>query len=176
MEFIDAARRRRTTRKFKADPVPTDVLNTILTVGSMAPAGRSCYNKMHLSVIQNKDLIGRISKAAAALRGLDTDPLYGVPCLVVVSIGTVEGLPPNYEYCNAACIAENMLLAATDVGLGSVYLTAPPAGLAASPALAEEAGIPVEYTAYAAVGLGYAAEDSDTMKPMENRIPTNYVD
>lgn len=54
------------------------------------------------------------------------NPIYGAPVAVVVSTDKAED--PNtagMARANAACAGENMLIAATELGLGSCYLESP---------------------------------------------------
>ena len=46
----------------------------------------------------------------------------GAPCLILVSVREQQGQLRPVDVANAACVVENMHLAATDLGLGSCYL------------------------------------------------------
>ena len=47
--------------------------------------------------------------------------LYGVPTLIIICSRPAK--VKNIEYFNVACVVENMLLGAANLGLGSIYLT-----------------------------------------------------
>ena len=50
---------------------------------------------------------------------LPKTPLYGAPCLVVISTPIENPAMGNVQYSNAAMMAEHMCLMATDLGIGS---------------------------------------------------------
>ena len=70
------------------------------------------------------------------------NPIYGAPVAVVISTDKADN--PNtagMARANAACAGENILLAATELGLGSCYLESPTLAFNI-PAISETAGIP----------------------------------
>jgi len=83
---------------------------------------------------------------------------------------------PNIQYANAGCIIENMLLAATDLGMDSIYLWGAVNVIAKNPDLLNELGIPAGFTPVSGAGLGYAAESNPAEKKLEIKFTINYVD
>jgi nitroreductase len=79
---------------------------------------------------------------------------------------------------NTALAAENMLLEATGLGLGSCYLVSPTRALNGENNLdlAREAGVPKGYTVQCAVIVGYAAsENKFSLGERSKRGKVNYV-
>jgi nitroreductase len=79
---------------------------------------------------------------------------------------------------NTALAAENMLLEATGLGLGSCYLASPTRALnvESNHDLAREAGVPKGYTVQCAVIVGYAAaENKFSLGERKKRGEVNYV-
>ena len=90
-------------------------------------------------VISNAELLKQISegtRAVMAKSGVpmlekisanpNFNPIYGAPVAVVVSTDIADN--PNSQgmaRANAVCAGENILLAATEMGLGSCYLESP---------------------------------------------------
>ena len=108
------------------------------------------YDKVHLTVVQNAALLVKLNLCTADFIGdASFRATYGAPTVILVS--AAAGDPDDVRYCNAACIVENMHLAATDLGLGSVYL------LGCIRALAEKRG--------AAAGTGRARRGSRPCRP-----------
>ena len=68
------------------------------------------------------------------------------------------------EKLGAATIMENMILAATDMGLGSVFLLAICAALAQNPDIMKQLQIPEGFVPTAAMALGYAATEAKGAK------------
>jgi nitroreductase len=96
-------------------------------------------------------------------------PIYHAPTAILISGRKGEGPNAAIPYCNASCIVENILLEATDLGLGSIYLFAVPAVMQMLPELCELAGVPSGFMpiAMAAVGKGtdgLAAREADRTK------------
>ncbi|MCB2311914.1 MerR family DNA-binding transcriptional regulator [Clostridium tagluense] len=76
-----------------------------------------------------------------------------------------EGLLPF----NAACIMENMALAATDLGLGNVYIFGGALAIAKNPELCAELKIPEGYIPVSALPVGKAT------KPLKERELTLFL-
>ncbi len=85
-------------------------------------------------------------------------PLYGTPVLILFS-GPVDDPLSTF---NASLSAENMILQATGLGLGSCFMCSPPLALnnEANRDLAREAGIPGEHQVRCAVVLGHEAVEN----------------
>jgi nitroreductase len=175
METLKAIVVRRSTRGFKPDQISDHALDTILGAGCAAPVGMGDYKSLHLTVLQNQALLDEISKATAGAFGKpDMDPFYGAPTVVIVS-STKNTKIPGIEYCNAACIIENMLLAAADMGLGSVYLMGCIGVLNNSPDLLKKLDLPEGYRPVSAVALGHPVEPITDEKELKKTIAVNYV-
>lgn len=173
MDTMKAIAKRKSTRGYKPDQPPADVLDSILAAGCAAPVGRAKFEDMHLTVVQDKALLGRITAAAQRVMGMDADPLYAAPTLVVIC--SKEPMGPGMDYVNGACITENMLLAATDKGVDSVLLWSPGAAIESDAALKKDLGIPDGCKALFGVALGYAAKPDDSEKELKISLSVNRV-
>lgn len=72
---------------------------------------------------------------------VDFDPLYNAPALILVSS---KKMPfPNIEFVDAGCIMQNMMLEATEQGLGSVVIWGSSMVVNAVPDLKKALQIPV---------------------------------
>jgi len=74
---------------------------------------------------------------------------------------------PNVQYANIAYIIENMLLAATDLGVDSVYLWGAPNVVAGNRELCKELGVPDGFTPVSGALLGYAVESNTAEKELK---------
>ena len=116
MELKEAILKRRSVRKFSNEQIKENDLETIL---HMASAGPSAMNKKpwEFYVIRNKELLKQV-RFAGKYEG------YESPLAIVVA-GNMDNALPNemQEYWVQDCSAatENILLAATSLGLGSVW-------------------------------------------------------
>ena len=138
MSTFETIRNRKSVRTYQAKAVEADKIRQIVEAGNMA-AGTPMAGKVYFNVVTNADILKAIvdgSKAVMSKSGVpmlekiasnpDFNPIYGAPVAVVVSTDKAED--PNtagMARANAACAGENMLIAATELGLGSCYLESP---------------------------------------------------
>lgn len=174
METLDALITRKTIRKYKKEQIKEAELDTILRAGGVAPVGMGDYASVHLTVIQNPALLKKISEGVkAAVPGMKTDdPIHGAPTLVIVSSAPNERMPAIGDF-NAGCILENMMIAATDIGVGSVFMLSTILAFS-DPKLTGELKLPAGFKPLAAAAFGYADEPG-TPKELANPYETTYL-
>jgi nitroreductase len=183
MNVSEAIAKRKSMRAYEDRPIPADVLERVVEAGQWAPNA----GPFQISVIQNTGLRQRINDRAldamvhsgnefaqqrASLPGYQ--PIYGAPVLILLS---APGDAP-FGAVNTALAAENMLLEATGLGLGSCYLVSPTRALNGENNLdlAREAAVPKGYTVQCAVIVGYAAaENKFSLGERSKRGKVNYV-
>lgn len=174
METMKAIAKRKSTRAFDREKkVEKAKLDAILAAGCAAPVGAGDYASLHLTVIENKETLDKISKTVQAALKTDRDALYDVPVLVLVS--SSEPKFPNVQYANVGCVMENMLLAATDLGVDSIYLWGAVNVIAQMPELQKELGIPEGFKPISGAGLGFAVESSSAEKQLGITLAINYA-
>lgn len=184
MNISEAIAERKSVRAYLDKPIFADDLEKIVEAGRWAPNA----GPFQISVVRNAGLRQRINdrtldalvhsgneflQQRAALPGYQ--PLYGAPVLILLS--GPEDSP--YSAVNAALAAENMILEATGLGLGSCYLVSPTLALNGenNRDLAGEAGLPDGYAHKCAVIVGYpAAENKFTVGERVRKGSVNYVD
>lgn len=162
METLKAIAVRKSTRAYRPEQIKEQELEAVLSAACMSPVGMGRHDTVHLTVIQNRELLNKIA-AGGKVNGPHEDrgdPFYGAPTMVLVSADKSAGIPgAGIEAMNAACIIENMLIAATDLGLGSVYLMGVVAmAINTNKELQREMGIPEGFEPVAAVAIGYPVE------------------
>lgn len=106
-----------------------------------------------------------------------TSQYYDAP--VVILISSKESNIPYISEFNVACIVENMLLCATNHGLGNVFLTKFIYDINKKQKFRDTYQIPNDSQVYAAVAIGYKQNDnflntSYSLKDIENRISVQY--
>ncbi len=162
MELFEVIEKRFSNRKFLEKQISDDDLNKILKAGMQAPVGRGKYEDMHITVIQDKDLLEEISGLA------EHSVFYNAPTLVVISARD-DGYGLDKE--NSACVAMNMLLAATSLGLGNIYLNLVVGLIKENKDVLDKLGLPDGFVPVVGVGLGYA--DGEHIR--EHEIKVNYI-
>lgn len=147
MEVFEAISKRFSNRKFLEKQISNEDLNNILKAGMQAPVGRGKYEDMHITVIQNKDLLNEISNLA------DRSVFYSAPTLVIISARD-DGHGLDKE--NSACVAMNMLLSATALGIGNIYLNLVIGLIKENKEVLNKLNLPEGFVPIVGVGLGYA--------------------
>lgn len=173
MELKQAIFTRCSCRSYTDQLVSEEHLNAILAAANVAPVGMGAYHTIHLTVIRNKEFISALSLATCEFMKRDGDPLYGAPVLILVS--AKPGMPPTIEFQNTGTIMENMMLTATDLGLGSVYLMGAIAALKTKPELVAQLNLPENFVPIAAVALGHPAQPA-VLREAQQKIEVSYLD
>ena len=139
MNTLDAIKARRSTRGFSDKQISDADLEAILFAGGQAAVGGADFKSLKLFAVQDPELLKAIDEASAKARP-GSHPLYGAPTLVVLA--SKESILPNIQFTNAGCIIQNMMLAATDLGIDSIYLWMSMFGINGDPELVKRLGFP----------------------------------
>ena len=123
MEWNKLMRTRKSCREYIDQQITTAQLKALLEAGCAAPVARGKFEQLQITVVQDRALLEQIDAAAKQSYGDDSfSCTRGAPTIIVVSVQEDQGqIAPNM-IASAACVVQNMHLAATDLGLGSVYL------------------------------------------------------
>ena len=116
-ETIENLIKRRSCRKYKKEQIKEEELKQILEAGTYAPTGKGKQSPIMI-VVQNKETIEKLSKINRKIMGVETDPFYGAPTIIVVladkNIGThVE---------DGSLVIGNLMNAASSLGIGSCWI------------------------------------------------------
>lgn len=175
---------RKSVRAYLDKAVPADDVEKIIEAGRWAPNAGPFQITLIRSAALRQQINDRTHEAMlnsgiefavqrASLPGYQ--PLYGAPVLILLS-GPSDA---PFGAANTALAAENMLLQATGLGLGSCFLVSPTRVLndSGSLDLARAAGVPEGYTVHCAVIAGYAApENKFSLGERAPKGNVNYVD
>ena len=116
-DFLEMIKARRSTRSFKPDSIPEDLLDAVLEAGTYAPTGMNRQSPVIIAV-SDKKYREKLSKLNAAIMGVDKDPYYGAPTVVLV----LADPSANTFVEDGSCVLENLMLAAHACDLGSVWV------------------------------------------------------
>lgn len=176
METMKAIITRQSCRAYTGEQMTKNELQTILAAANAAPVGLGKYEEVKLTVIQNIDTIREINNVVSDVFGtVEMNPTYGAPTIILVSAKKAEDPHDPIAYCNAACIVENMALAATELGLGSVYIFSVAAVLAAREDYYKELKVPDEFMPVSAIAVGKSKEPIEERSMTTSRIATEYL-
>ncbi|MGD9116750.1 MAG: nitroreductase family protein [Dehalococcoidia bacterium] len=169
MDLLETIKARRSIRKFKDAPVEEDKLNAVLEAGRQAPswANTQCWRFI---VVRDADIIHKLADTGFGVGGAHpnraTEAMRMAPATIVVcaELGKAgcsykEPREPvtdkgDWFMFDAALAMENMVLAATALGLGTVYI-----GAFDSVAAEKVLGVPQGYKVVSMTPLGYPDEE-----------------
>ncbi len=176
-QVIATIMERRSIRKYKPQPVEREKMDIILKCGINAPNGQN-KQSWEVRVVDNPELMEEI-KEAMAKGHPDMDPemvkgcLRGAPTMVFIARAK------SYDFSAYDCglMAENMMLSAWSMGVGSICLGSPVRFLTDNEAclpILEKLGFSEDYELCLCVGFGYA-DESPAAKPRDwNKV--KYID
>ena len=174
MNTIETIMKRKSTRNYKPEQISEEVLETILKAGMAAPVALAAYDSIHITVVQNEQLIEEIFDKAQdmvfAAIGIRKSLDYGAKTLIIVSSKPAHRI--GMDYANGGIIIENMVLAATDIGIDSCIMGAPIAALAENKELSDKVCIPDGFTPVLGAAFGYAENDEPAK---EHTISVNRI-
>ncbi len=168
-ETIECLKTRRSIRKFKKEQIKDEELSAILDAAVYAPNGAGRQSAV-IVVVQDPDMVAKLSKMNAAAVGMNGDPFYGAPTVLIV-LADQTAAPTWME--DAALVAGNILNAAHSVGVDSCYIyrAQPTFASEEGQALLKEWGLNENYVGVANCILGY--RDCEMPDPAPRK--ENYV-
>ncbi|WP_318606977.1 nitroreductase [Mitsuokella jalaludinii] len=138
MEVFSCMATRHSTRKFKEEPVPQEVLDKVIEAGRQAPSGKH-KNQSRFIVIRKKEVLQElIALVQQEFAKMEVTPenddnfggairaakkggyvfMYNAPVLIVVANKRDYG----NKYADVSCAMQNMMLAANALDLGSCWI------------------------------------------------------
>ena len=160
---------RRSIRQYKQTPVGRDTMNVILECGINAPNGQN-RQSWEVRVVDSPALMDEI-KEAMAQGHPDMEPKAVKGCFRNAPVMVFIARDPSYDFSAYDCglLAENMMLSAWSLGVGSICLGSPVRFIkdsSESAAIFERLGFSEGYELCLCVGFGYA-DESPEAKPRD---------
>lgn len=181
-EIVKAILDRRSIRTFKSEQLTDSELQTIIEAGQFAPSAKNDQPR-HFTVVQNKDLLGKINKTIQTVflnsgvpflveraQSPNFSVFYHAPTLIIVSADPTSIAPE----CDSSLSLGNQFLAAYSLGIGSVWIHALRSLLdsEAGKALNQELGIPEGYKIYGSGAFGYNSGEKPQVAPRKENVVT----
>lgn len=138
MDVFSCIATRHSTRKFKEEPVPQELLDKVIEAGRQAPSGKH-KNQSRFIVIRKKEVLQElIALVQQEFAKMEVTPenddnfggaihaakkggyvfMYNAPVLIVVANKRDYG----NRYADVSCAMQNMMLAANALDLGSCWI------------------------------------------------------
>jgi nitroreductase len=155
MDFTKVVEKRRSIRRYKPDPVPDDLIEKILESARVAPSA-SNHQPYHFIIVKDAE-----KKKALRLREWAAEaPVIIVGC-------TDPSLSPTWHLVDFAIAFEHIILAATNLGLGTCWQ-----GRLENETIKKILNIPDTIRVVAVTCLGYPAEKPE---PKERKALSEMV-
>jgi len=164
MKFLDIAKSRYSVRKYKQTKVESDKLNKILEAAHVAPTAAN-LQPVRLFIIQDENTLAKLGNAAN---------IYNAPLAIVVCSDHTKAWNRPFDGkssadIDASIITDHMMLEATDLGLGSVWIC-----YFKPDVLKAELNLPKDLEPINILAIGYADETPENPdRHNEQRIPLN---
>ncbi len=167
-ETLTTLKTRRSCRAYKPELIEEAKLNAILEAGTYAATGMGKQAPIIISVT-NKEVRDQLSKMNAAIMGVDFDPFYGAPQLLIV---LADKNVPTYLY-DGSLVMGNLMNAAADLGVASCWVHRAKEEFESEEgkAILKKLGIEGDYEGIGHLILGYAAKPAGAPAPRK----ANYV-
>lgn len=155
LETIQDIRTRRSCRKYLPEQVSDEQLNTILEAATWTPTGRGKQSPQ-MVVVQDAEMLSRLSRLNAQIMGTDSDPMYGAPTAVLVFADASN----ENGIADASLLMGTLMLAAHAVGVASCWINRGKAmfELPEGREIVKQWGLDSKYDGFAICILGYADE------------------
>ena len=162
MDFAALSKRRYSVRKFSSQPVEEQLLQTVLETGRSAPTAHNSQPQ-RIYVLRGEEALHKVDEA--------TSCRYGAPVVLLVAADTAVAWRNDWSdhssaEMDASIVTTHMMLQATELGLGSVFVAR--LDTAKAKALFE---LPESQEVWCMLPIGYPAEDAAPSPNHENRRP-----
>lgn len=184
---------RRSTRKYKTQDVPEEILNQVIEAGRYAPSGGNCQST-HFIVVKNKEILAELADLAqqefarmeitpglykSIVNSINLSKTgkyvfhYNTPVLII----TANQKDYGNNIADCACALENMMLMANALDLGSCWINQLK-WLNENPVILEymkKLGMDESERVYGALAVGYpdtadGLPDREPLKRIGNRV------
>lgn len=163
-EVFKTIRQRRSVRDFKDKKVSNDIVKTLIRAAQWAPSSHN-HQTWRFVVVRDENKRMKIAKVAHEKSGAEGSfdeikKYLGMDAPLQIFVFNDTRVSDNPEADAVGCYAatQNLLLAATDMGLGTCWQGWP---LSAGKVIDEVLNVPEDFEAVATVALGYPDTDPE---------------
>jgi nitroreductase len=124
MSVLEIIKKRRSVRRFKSDPIPEEAIDKLIEAIIWAPSAGNLQSRKFYFVFR-EDLKEKLAKAALNQNFIAQAPLIIVACgdeRIVENYG--QRGKEIYMICEVAASIQNLMLVATEQGLGTCWIGA----------------------------------------------------
>ena len=155
--ILDAIKNRRAIRDYKTDPVADDLIHELIVAASFAPTAMGDY-ALEFIVVRDQKTKEAIYKI------IGQEFVKTAPVLIVPVANTKKAVLAELDI---AVMTENLMLQATELGLGSVWKHIQPEWVKPVKAILQ---IPEDFCLINLIPVGYAQE------PLDPHLEKDFLD
>ena len=161
-DTLTTLKTRRSCRSYRPDRVEEEKMQAILEAGTYAATGMGKQSPVIL-VIRDPEVRETLRRINASVMGVDMDPFYGAPELLVVLANKAV---PTYLY-DGTLVMGNLMNAAAALGIASCWIHRAKEEFESEEgrALLKKLGIEGDYEGIGNLVLGYAAKPAGAAAP-----------
>lgn len=162
MSFLEIAKKRYSVRSYKTQKVEKEKVEKILEAAHVAPTAAN-LQPVHLLVVQEEEGLAKVNKAANT---------YGAPLVIIACADSKKAWTRPFDHkqvgdIDASILTDHMMLQATELGLGSVWIC-----YFQPDVLANEFQLPSNLVPVNILAIGYPDEEPQSPERHEKaRIP-----
>lgn len=171
-ETIATIMERRSIRKYKPETVARETLEKIMECGINAPNGQN-KQSWEVRVVDNPEVMAEINAVIAEAYGEKAEMAVGCFRGAPVMVFIARDLSYDFSAYDCGLLAENIMLSAQSLGVGSICLGSPVRIINDNEACAsvlERLGFSEGYELCLCVGLGYADEAPEAKPRMKEKV------
>ena len=196
MEFDKVLSIRQSTRRYLAKQIESEQISAIIEAANRSPVGSNLYKDIHITVVQDQKKLLYLCEAAwkrfsskdkvkeiagdtvTEERANDRTPnlFYGAPTVFFIS-HRKQNLQAGIEWANVTTVTNQMHLAATNLGLGSVYMWGALESMRLFPELdhTDVLELPDGFEPLIALAVGYPEKELENNPKQHAPISVNFI-
>jgi len=165
MSVLDIIKKRRSTRKYKEDEIPEEVLNRVLEAARLAPSGKN-FQPWKFVLVKDKDLKEKLARAARGQMFIAEAPVIIAACGFPEQSYARQGNYMKSWPIDVTIAIDHLMLQAAEEGLGTCWI-----GAFEEKEVKPLLGIPDDVRVLALTPLGYP----DESPPDRGRKPLDEI-
>lgn len=164
-QVIETIISRRSVKSYKNEMPSMEAIEEICKAGTYAPTGMGWQSPIIIAVT-NKEVRDQLSRMNAKILGIDGDPFYNAPVVLVVLAKKDVGT----RVYDGSLVMANLMIAAQSLGIDSCWIHRAKEEFESEEgkAILQDLGIEGEYEGIGHCILGYAERQPAEQKPRKD--------
>jgi nitroreductase len=117
MDLLDFLKSKRSVKQYQHKSIDHNLIEKIVEAGLYAPSGRNSQD-VKMLVVENEEVVRKIAQLNASVMGVNMDPFYGAPVVIVVFAD--KNCHTHIE--DGSLVMANLMLEAHALGVDSCWI------------------------------------------------------